>query len=108
MPLSGDYSGNWRLIGSSQSSPDHLDERSISLKPQLTSLGFERRLVSNERKLVLDERAERFGYEVEFPGKLLIGPAQSVESDAEPFVELGGAAPLQPCAKGVGEDGRLR
>lgn len=57
---------------------------------------------------MLNERAKRLGNEVELLLKPLVGPAQSVEPDAEPFVEFGGAAPFQQCAKSVGEDSSLR
>jgi hypothetical protein len=58
--------------------------------------------------LVLHERAERFGNKVDLPGNLLVGSAQPVESDAEPLVELGRAAPLQPCTESIGKDRGLR
>ena len=70
---------------------------------------LERRLMGPERRLVLHERREGFGNEVELAGKLLVGPVQSAESDAEPFLELGGPAPLEPCMESVREDrGLLR
>jgi hypothetical protein len=95
------------LIRPGQSAPDSLNERAISLKSELTSLVLERRLVRGQRQLMLNERAEGFGDEVELPGKLLVGPAQSVESEAKPFVELGGAAAREPRAESISEDCRL-
>ena len=106
--ISSHRRSNRRLIGPSQPSPDHFDECAISLKSELPGFGIERRLVRHECQLVLHESPERLGNEVELPRKLLVGPVQSVESDAELFVELGGPAPLEPCTESVREDGGLR
>ena len=73
----------------------------------MTGFGVERRLVRGQRQLVLNEGAERLGDEVELACQLFVGPAQPVEPDAEPFVELGGASALQPCAKSVSQDRSL-
>jgi hypothetical protein len=78
------------------------------LKSELAGLRLERRLVRDKGQLVLNESAKRLGNEVELPGKLLVGPAQAVQPPAEPFVELSGAAPLDPSTKGVREDRCLR
>jgi hypothetical protein len=106
-PLTSDYSSNWRLIGSGQSSSNRLDERPISLKSKLTGFDIERRLVRDDGQLVLDEGTERFGNEIEFPGKLLIGATQSVEPHAKPFVEFGGPAAVKPGTERIREDGGL-
>jgi hypothetical protein len=85
------------LIGPGQSTPDRLNERTISLKSKLAGFSRKRRLVCDECKLVLHERAERFGNEVELPGKLLVGPAQPIQSDPESLIQFGGTAALKPC-----------
>jgi hypothetical protein len=96
------------LIGPSQSASNRFDECSVPLKTKLPGFGVEMRLVRDERQLVLNEGTERLSDKVELPRKLLVGPAQPVEPDPEPFVEFGGPAAIEPCAKGVGEDRGLR
>jgi hypothetical protein len=62
------------MVWPCQSSPDHLNESAIALKSKLSGFRLERRLVGNQRQLVLNERAEGFGNKVELPGKLVVGP----------------------------------
>lgn len=107
-PLSRERSGNRRLIGPSQSSANCLNERTISLQSKLARFSFEGRVVCDESELMLHECAERFGNKVELAVELLIGLAQSVEAEAESFVELCRSATFQPCAESIGEDRSLR
>lgn len=108
MCLSSNCRSNQRLIRPPQPSTNRLNERSVSLKSKLTSFRLERRMVRDQRELMLDESAERFGNEIELHAKLLVGPAQSIKSDTEPIVKFGGTAPLQPSTESVGENRSLR
>jgi hypothetical protein len=88
--------------------PDEVDEFVITLKSELTGFWLERGLVRSYRQLMLDEGAQRFGNEVELPGKLLVRPTKAVEPEAESFIEFGGTATIQPRAERVREDRGLR
>jgi hypothetical protein len=96
------------LIGPSQPPPDRLYERPVPLKSQLARFGLKWRLVRDESQLVLHERAERLGNEIELPAKLLVGLAQPVQPDPKPLVQFGGTAPFQPSTESIGEDRSLR
>ncbi len=87
--------------------PNQVNEGLVAFQPQLPGLAIEWRLVGDQRQLMLDEDAQRFGDNRDMIFEPLLATAQSIEAHAEPLVELIAGTAIKPGIERIGKNGGL-
>lgn len=89
------------MVRARETFPYRVDEHSIALKPQLARFVIKRRVVRDERELVMDQRANRFRQKFDPTPQAFVASAEPVKPDAEPIIQLMSCSALQPCPKRI-------